>query len=301
MQNNQQVIPQAQNAQPAPIPTATLVANAAQMVARYSKNLIKDERAQEFMARVSLIVRQEPKLGEAIRQNPDSFVTAMMACVQLDLMPNTPQEFAYILPYNDRRFGLMAKFQIGYRGLRELAYRSGTVKSLSGEIVFEGDTFDVEFGTDRKLVHKPNFNVDRTDFSKATHAYIVATMSNDEKLFFVMTRAEIEKIREDTKARNGGKDTPAWVKWWDQQALKTVLKRATKMLPSSTKDNRLAFAAQIDSLAEAGKLTLDVDGVEEGRMVVRPQLNDQDTASVKAEASDLAKSLLAESEAQNGN
>ncbi|MBR0415355.1 MAG: recombinase RecT [Clostridia bacterium] len=275
------------------------VKETAGLVAQYAQNLFKDRRSQEFAARVSILAKQDPLLKEAIEKNPDSFVIAMMACIQLDLMPNTPQDYAYILPYNDKTHGRMARFQISYKGLKELAYRSGEVKSINGEIVFEGDTFDVEFGTNRKLTHKPNFNIDRTDFSKATHAYITVVLANGEKPFFVMTKKEIEKIREDTKKRNFGKDSPAWANWWDQQALKTVLKRAAKMLPSSTKDNRLAFAAQIDSLSEAGKLTLGIDGVEERRPVIKPRLNDEARADIQKEAASIANEIM-EGEVQDG-
>lgn len=270
------------------------VRSAATMVAQYAKKLFDDERAQEFAARVSLLAKQDPKIREAIEKSPDSFLAAMMACAQLDLMPNTPEQHAFIIA-----FGGKVEFQVGYRGLKELAYRSGEIKSLNGEIVFDGDTFDVEFGTERKLIHKPNFDIDRTDFSKATHAYITVVLANGEKPFFVMTKKEIEKIRDDTKQRNGGKDPLPWKKWWDQQALKTVIKRATKQLPSSSKDNRLAFAANIDSLAEAGKLVLGADGVAERMPVVKPRLNDNERAKIQSEAASLADAL--ESEVENGN
>lgn len=262
------------------------VQNTATMVAMYAKKLFDDERAQEFAARVSLLAKQDAEIKRAIEKSPDSFLTAMMACAQLDLMPNTPEQHAHIIA-----FGGEVKFQIGYRGLKELAYRSGEIRAINGEIVFEGDAFEVEFGTDRKLIHKPNFDVDRTDFTKATHAYVTVVLANGEKPFFVMTRKEIEKIREDAKQRNGGKDSPAWRKWWDQQALKTVMKRATKNLPSSSKDNRLAFAANIDSLAEAGKLVLGIDGVAERTPVVKPILTSKDKLNIQSESSRIAEQL----------
>lgn len=265
------------------------VQSTAQMVAQYASKLLNDERAKEFAARVSLLARQDPNIAEAIALNPDGFLTAMMACVQLDLMPNTPEQHAYIIAY-----GGEVKFQIGYKGLKELAYRSGEINALNGELVFDGDTFDVEFGTDRKLVHKPNFEVDRTDFNKVTHVYITTVLKNGERPFFVMTKNEVEKIHQDMVERNRGKDTPAWKKWWDQQALKTVMKRATKQLPSSSKDNRLALAVQIDSWAEVGTLTLGIDGVAEKRLQVKPRTSEEDRAKIKVEASDIANQLEAE-------
>lgn len=262
------------------------VQNTATMVAQYAKKLFNNERAQEFAARVSLLAKQDINIKRAIENTPDSFLTAMMACAQLDLMPNTPEQHAFIIA-----FGNKVQFQIGYRGLKELAYRSGEIKSINGEIVFEGDAFEVEFGTDRRLVHKPNFNIDRTDFTKATHAYITVVLANGEKPFFVMTHKEIEKIREDARQRNNGKDSLAWIKWWDQQALKTVMKRATKQLPSSSKDNRLAFAANIDSLAEAGNLVLGIDGVAERAPVIKPRLSDSERLRIQTESSSIADQL----------
>lgn len=268
----------------------------AQMVAQYASKLINDQRAQEFAARVSLLTKTEPKFIQAIEEAPDSFLSAMMACVHLDLMPNTPEQHAFLIPFEVERFGkkrMECQFQIGYKGLKELAYRSGEIRSLNGELVFEGDTFDVDFGTERKLTHKPNFDVDRTDFEKVTHVYVTAVMANGERPFFVMTKKEIEKIRLDSKAKNRGKDTPAWSKWWDQQALKTVMKRATKQLPSSSKDNRLALAAELDSRAEANKLLVDENGEFKDKKMVLPELSDDEKKKLTDESKDIAARRLA--------
>ena len=45
--------------------------------------------------------------------------------------------------------------------------------------------------------------------------------------------------------------------WPEAMARKTAIKRAAKLLPKSTKDNRFAMAVEMDSLAEAGKLRID--------------------------------------------
>ncbi len=280
-----------------------LVRSEAQMIAQYATKLLNDQRAQEFAATVSILCKTEPKFVRALEEAPDSFLSAMMACVRLDLMPNTPEQHCFLLPYDVERYGkkrMEVSFQMGYKGLKELAYRTGEIKSINGELVFEGDTFDVDFGTDRKLTHKPSFDVDRTDFSKVTHVYITVVLVNGEKPFFVMTKAEIEKIREAAKKKNGGKDSPAWRDWWDQQALKTAMKRATKQLPTSSKDNRLALAVEFDSRAEADKLLVDESGNLKDKRMALPELSDEDKAKNKAEAKDIANRRKAESEAENG-
>jgi recombination protein RecT len=59
----------------------------------------------------------------------------------------------------------------------------------------------------------------------------------------IMTVAEIERVRAVSRAKNG----PAWSQWWDEMAKKTVIRRLSKYLPSSTdKDEEFHRAVQAD-------------------------------------------------------
>ena len=70
---------------------------------------------------------KDPKLQEC---TPQSFLGAMMQAAQLGVEPNTPLGQAYLIPY--RNTGQMeCQFQIGYRGLIDLAYRSGEITSIN--------------------------------------------------------------------------------------------------------------------------------------------------------------------------
>lgn len=226
-------------------------------VIRFATALFDKERATEFATRVALIARDNDKLREAIERNPDSFLSAYMASVSLNLMPNTPEGDAYIIPY-----GGQVQFQTGYKGLVKLARRSGEIKTISAELVFKGDDFDVELGTERRITHRPSFELDRTNYVGVTHAYATALLTNGETQFAVMTRKELDKIQNTAKASST--DSP-WKQWPERQAIKTVVKRLTQFLP---KDDVLAKAVAMDSLAEAGKLRLDKKGnVIEGEVV----------------------------------
>lgn len=218
---------------------------AQKMVLKYSSSLVNDKRAQQFFAQFMLLQRNNPKLASV---DPQSLLTAVMACVHLDLMPNTPEQYAFIIPY-----GNQAQFQVGYKGLVELAFRDGGISSIAAELVFDGDDFDVMLGTERGLRHRPNYEIDRTDYSKVTHAYATAILKDGSSVFEVLTRKELDKVRATSKATTG--DTP-WAKWPESMAKKTAVKRLTKLLPGSTEDNRLKIAAEIDSLAEVGRLNI---------------------------------------------
>lgn len=237
------------------------VKGTADLVKTYATNLLNDARAQQFYAQVSVITRNNPKLANC---TPDSLLAACMACVHLDLMPNTPQQFAFIIPY-----GNVAQFQLGYRGMLKLAYRSGEVKSLRAELVFKGDYFRRTLGLKPTLTHRPSDEVNRTDYSLVTGVYAVAEMMNGAKEVEYMTRDELDKVQNVSKA--GREDSP-WKIWPESMAKKTVLKRLAKTLPSSNEDSQMTLASQFDSWAEAQKL-----GVQEGNLV---ELSEEDKESL---------------------
>ena len=85
---------------------------------------------------------------------PKSFLGAMMSAAQLGVEPNTPLGQAYILPYKNHGT-LEAQFQLGYKGLIDLAYRSGEVEVVQAHVVYENDTFECEYGLNPRLTHVP--------------------------------------------------------------------------------------------------------------------------------------------------
>jgi recombination protein RecT len=82
--------------------------------------------------------------ANAVASNPQlakcsqtSLIGALLCSAQCGLEPNTSLGQAYVIPYGDK-----AKFQISYKGLIELAHRSGQLKDISAHIVYENDTFE---------------------------------------------------------------------------------------------------------------------------------------------------------------
>ena len=230
-------------------PAITNMEMANQMVLKYATNLINSEAAAEFQTRMKLIQRLNPKLASV---TPQSLFMAMMACVHLRLMPNTTEQLAFIIPYGNE-----AQFQIGYKGLAELAYRTGNVVKIDQEAVFEGDDFSWSLGLHRSLSHKPNPKVDRTKYENVIATYATAQLTDGTILFEVVTKVELDKIKAFAKAKVP--DAP-WNQWPVEQAKKTATKRLGKLMPKSSEDNRFKVAAEIDSIQEAGKrLVIDAE------------------------------------------
>jgi recombination protein RecT len=264
--NQQQTAEQQANAK-----TVTELAKAKGLVQAYGKKLLNSEQMEQFVTHLSVMAQKDPKFNRA---NSASLVTGMLACMNLGLLPNTAEQYAYLIPFESPRGSgkYDIQFQVGYKGLVELAYRSGSVGKIDAELIFPEDDWSVELGTERKLVHRltlDSLERDRTDTSKMITAYATASV-NGKPSFYILTKSEIEKIR--TKAVKAVKDDTPWAVWEEEQIKKTAVKRFTKLLPKSGKDNRLAMAVTLDSLAEAGKLSMDAQGnIIEGEVVSKSE------------------------------
>ena len=106
---------------------------------------------ERFTRIVLSAISVNPKLAEC---TPTSFLGAMMTSAQLGLEVNTPLGQAYVLPYMNKG-NLEAQFQLGYKGLIDLAYRSGEVEVIQAHIVYAADKFEVQYGLEPKLTHIP--------------------------------------------------------------------------------------------------------------------------------------------------
>ena len=173
-------------------------------------------------------INQTPKLAEC---DSASLLSCVMKCSALGLEPSAVDGLgrAYILPF--RNHGRMqATFIIGYKGLIDLARRSGQLISIHAQAVYEGDTFD--FWEDEDGQHfkfKPNRDAEHTP-DKLTDVYVSAKLGGGGKVFEHMTKAEVDSIRKRSKSANNG----PWVTDYEAMALKTVIRRSARYLPMST-------------------------------------------------------------------
>lgn len=177
----------------------------------------------ERFTRIALsAVSANPQLGQC---TPSSFLGAMMTAAQLGLEVNTPLGQAYILPYRNKGV-LEAQFQLGYKGLIDLAYRSGEVEIIQAHVVHENDEFVCEYGLEPKLVHKPA----DSDRGKEVKVYAMFKTKNGGYGFEVMSMEDVrEHAAKYSKAYSSG--FSPWKTSFEQMALKTCLKKVLKYAP----------------------------------------------------------------------
>ena len=177
---------------------------------------------ERFTRMVLSALSSTPKLAEC---SPQSFLAAMMTAAQLGVEPNTALGQAYLLPY--RNHGQMeCQFQLGYKGLIELAYRSGEVSVIQAHTVYENDVFEYELGMDPKLRHVPA----KADRGEAVAYYAMFKTKDGGYGFEVMSVDDVQRHAQ-RYSKSYGSGTSPWRSNFDEMAKKTVLKRALKYAP----------------------------------------------------------------------
>lgn len=174
------------------------------------------------IARIALTaVRATPKLLECDQM---SFLAALMQSAQLGVEPNTGLGQAYLIPY-----GKQVQFQLGYKGLIDLAVRSGQYKAIYAHEVYKEDEFSFAYGLHKDLVHVPSTNPE----GEPIGYYAVYHLKNGGYDFVYWTRERIDKhAQKFSQAVQKGSTSP-WKTNYDAMAKKTVLKEVLKYSPKS--------------------------------------------------------------------
>lgn len=232
-------------------------------------------------------VRRNPRLAQC---DPVSFMGALMTATGLGLEPNTVLQHAFLIPYKQRKprrdsnnriltgddgRWLMdeyyeCQFQVGYRGFIALMYRTGYIKEVSAEAIYEGDRFSHRKGTVTELSYEKS--LERPEGARLLGAFCYTKLGEHGQSYTVLPAEDIYKIRGrsetfrtltraveaagDEKKRLGAEaklaETP-WVLWEDAMAAKTAIKQHAKQHDLGV---HVALASDIDGLGDAGTIDL---------------------------------------------
>lgn len=232
-----------QNGQQMQKKTADTVADLLQRSKPRLQEVLPQHVSADRLARIATSsIRKTPALQKC---NPMSLMSCIMASAQLGLEPDNGLGHAYLVPFKQE-----ANLIIGYKGLVELARRSGQVSTIYAYCVHVDDEFHYQLGLNPDLQHKPAGKAIPNERDKACEAircvYAVCKLRDGGVQFDVMSLDEIEAIRQRSRAGNSG----PWVTDYPEMAKKTVLRRLSKLLPMQVEAQR---AVARDEQIDAGK------------------------------------------------
>ena len=185
--------------------------NSGAVMKKLNDVLGSEKKAASFVSSVISVANGNNQLRNA---NPMTILGSAMVAATLDLPVVPTLGLAYIVPYKGQ-----AGFQLGYKGLIELAERSGQFKNIIDEVVYEGQlvkknkfTGEYEFDEDAKKSDKVIGYMARMDL-----------INGFSKTIF-WTKEEVEAhAKKFSQAFRSGYTSP-WKSDFDAMARKTVLK-----------------------------------------------------------------------------
>jgi len=202
------------------------------------RSVLPSHLTPERMARVALgAIRRTPALAAC---SPESLVSAVLDAATLGLEVGDGTGRAYLVPH-----GREATLIIGYKGLVDLAWRSGQVSTVYASAGYRGDDFHCDYGLHPDMRHVP---CGETSPDAMTHVYAVISLLSGGYLFEVLTRAEVDSVRNRSRA---GKSGP-WQSDYVEMAKKTALRRVCKLVPMSIERPELARAVATDESWDRG-------------------------------------------------
>lgn len=194
-----------------------------------------------FLRAALTAINVVPKLAECTQT---SVLAGLMQAAQLGLEVSDVRGQAYLIPRKVK--GTMtATFQLGYRGMIDLAARGGITVDV--DEICENDAYDYQRGTAPRLYHKPTLD----KRGNVIAYYAVAHFSDGRPpTFVIIGRTEAEEHRDkfasdrdyETKAIKG-----TWVDHFDAMARKTVIRMLLNYLPATVE---LRQAAAIETTAD---------------------------------------------------
>lgn len=232
-----------------------------------------------------------------------SLVGAIGQCAQMGLEPNTVLGHAYLVPFNTKRRDASGNERwvnsvqviIGYKGLIDLARRSGQIVSIAAHEVCERDHFELVYGLDEKLNHTPAMG----ERGEVVGFYAVAKLTGGGHAFEFMSAHQVEQIKTASQGYQQAvkykkEASHPWTVHFIEMGRKTVIRRLAKYLPLSVE---FQTAAALDGLAEAGK---DQGNTIDGAFNFVPDdapvagVVDEETGEIHGQLSDNASVTLPE-------
>jgi phage RecT family recombinase len=229
-------------------------------------NASKSDEGMKFAAERAFAleaIKRSPLLAEC---SPASVHNALLDVAFIGLTLSPVLSYCYLIPYRDkRRDTVTATVKISYRGLLNLCYRAGVIRSLQADVVRENDpVFKVRrtaLGTDFEHIQA------RKDRGEITHAYATALFASGGHHVEIMDARQIEAVERFAKSKGGGQ---AWGgPFREEMAKKAVIRRAWKSWPS---DPALAHAADVMDRYEPVDLVTIEDG-EAVQVISRKQVS----------------------------
>jgi len=201
---------------------------------------------ETFIKEASYLLQAVNKNKQLAKCDRISVIESLMNVANIGLTLNPVSKLAYLVPrWNSSDNKTECCLEPSYQGLVKLLTDTGSVRSIYSYVVYEGDEFEEVLGTRPEIIHKP-----KRQSKNIIMVYAVAVLPNGSQQIEVMSKTEVEEIREYSSSyqsyKNGKIKTCIWITNESEMYRKTVIRRICKYLPKSDKWERINNAINLD-------------------------------------------------------
>ena len=236
-------------------------------------------RAPQFVSSIVSMVNADEKLQEAFRNAPLTVIQSALKAATYDLPIDATLGYAYIVPFrNNDKDITEATFILGYKGMLQLALRTGVYKTINVVDVREGELKRYDRLTEEVEIDFVEDEDERKALPIVGWAGYFRLVNGTEKTIY-MTRKQIEA--HERKHRKGKYMGWGWKNNFEAMARKTVLRRLLGTWGIMSIDYQRADAATV---AAAGAIaTGQWDG--EDIIIAEAEETPQEALTASEEAS----------------
>lgn len=219
------------------------------------KNSLK-ENAGPFMSSMIDLYSGDTALQQC---DPEKVALECIKAASLKLPINKALGFAYVVPYKN-----VPTFIIGYKGMIQLAQRSGLYRTINADVVYEG-----ELGKKDKLTGMISLDGERVSDTVIGYFAYIKLVNGFEKLLY-MSKEEMDGWK-NKYSRSASSSYSPWTTEYDKMALKTVLRRlistygamSMEMQNVMDSDNDAETAANQRVASNANTISVNLDSPPE--------------------------------------
>lgn len=211
---------------------------------------------------------------------PESILASVYNVALTSLSLNPVLKHAVLLPrWNNKDGRYECCLEPQYQGLIALAIKSGTVKAILANIVYEGDDLDMDYAIPKKIIKHIPYIVIGKEKGGIKAVYSIAILTDGTELGEVMSYLEVCDIRdrsESWKAYKADKiKSCIWLTDEGEMCKKTVVKRQVKYL-SKDKATQLMQAVQLDNDIHGFRALVSTDQMEYLTQLIEEELRVDD-------------------------
>ena len=188
------------------------------------------KRAPQFISSVVAMVNADPNMQQAFYEAPMTVIQSALKAATFDLPIDQNLGYAYIVPFKNKKKNadgttvkvMEASFILGWKGMHQLALRTGAYKTINVVDIREGELKSYNRLTEEAEVVFVEDEDEREALTINGYLGYYRLVNGAEKTIY-MTVKQIEK--HEKKNRKGDYMGKGWRDDWDAMARKTVYRR----------------------------------------------------------------------------